>query len=97
MESAGEDRPISHIGVVPGSGASLSRLAHGEGCELFDTGEMKHHEVMGALNAGMSVLLGNHTSTERGYLPRLAQQIHKLLPKAQAIVSQVDQDPLLTV
>jgi putative NIF3 family GTP cyclohydrolase 1 type 2 len=94
---AGEDRPISHIGVVPGSGASLSRLAHTEGCELFVTGEMKHHEVMGALNAGMSVLLGNHTSTERGYLPRLAQQMRKLVPAIEIVVSQVDHDPLLTV
>src|SRR5206468_661381 len=53
---AGDDRPITTIGVVPGSGASLSRLARDEGCELFVTGEMKHHEVLGALNAGMSLL-----------------------------------------
>jgi dinuclear metal center YbgI/SA1388 family protein len=94
---SGEDRPITHIGVVPGSGASLSRLARDEGCELFVTGEMKHHEVMGALNAGMSVLLGNHTSTERGYLPRLADQMQKLAPTLKVVVSQVDQDPLVTV
>lgn len=93
----GEDRPVTHIGVVPGSGASLSRLARDEGCELFVTGEMKHHEVLGALNAGMAVLLGNHTSTERGYLPRLAMQIQKLAPGLSVLISQVDQDPLITV
>jgi dinuclear metal center YbgI/SA1388 family protein len=94
---AGEDRPVTRIGVVPGSGAALSRLARDEGCELFVTGEMKHHEVLGALNAGMSLLLGNHTSTERGYLPRLAAHIQKLAPGLRVLVSQVDQDPLITV
>jgi dinuclear metal center YbgI/SA1388 family protein len=93
----GEDKPITRIGVVPGSGASLSRLARDEGCELFVTGEMKHHEVLGALNAGMAVLLGNHTSTERGYLPRLAEQIQKLSPDVKVLISQVDRDPLITV
>jgi dinuclear metal center YbgI/SA1388 family protein len=94
---AGDDRPVTTIGVVPGSGASLSRLAKDDGCELFVTGEMKHHEVMGALNAGMSVILGNHTSTERGYLPRLAERMQKLAPGLPTLVSQVDQDPLVTV
>jgi len=94
---AGEDRPITRIGVVPGSGAALSKLARQEGCDLFVTGEMKHHEVLGALNAGMSVLLGNHTSTERGYLPRLAARLRELAPEVPVLVSQVDQDPLVTV
>lgn len=89
------DRPVTHVGVVPGSGESLSRLARREECEVFVTGEMKHHEVLGALNAGMSVILGGHTSTERGYLPRLASRL-----KAEGfntIVSQKDRDPLVTV
>ncbi|HYE60921.1 MAG TPA: Nif3-like dinuclear metal center hexameric protein [Phycisphaerales bacterium] len=92
-----EDRPVTRIGVVPGSGASLSRLARDEGCEVFVTGEMKHHEVLGALNAGMAVILGNHTSTERGYLPRLAQHMQRLAPGLPTIISEVDQDPLITV
>jgi len=53
--------------------------------------------VLGALNAGMSVLLGNHTSTERGYLPRLAARLRELAPEVPVLVSQVDQDPLVTV
>jgi dinuclear metal center YbgI/SA1388 family protein len=93
----GDDRPVTRIGVVPGSGASLSRLARDEGCEVFVTGEMKHHEVLGALNAGMAVILGNHTSTERGYLPRLAESMLRLAPDLQTIISEVDHDPLITV
>jgi dinuclear metal center YbgI/SA1388 family protein len=92
-----DDRPVTRIGVVAGSGESLSKIARTEGCEVFVTGEMKHHEVMGALNAGMSVILGNHTSTERGYLPRLATWMSEVAPELRVVVSTVDQDPLVTV
>lgn len=89
------DRPINHIGVVPGSGESLSRLARTEECEVFVTGEMKHHEVLGALNAGMSVILGGHTNTERGYLPRLKAALEK--SEFQVQISKTDKDPLEVV
>jgi len=89
------DRPVSHVGVVPGSGGELSRLAMQEGCEVFVTGEMKHHEVLGALNAGMGVILGGHTSTERGYLPRLRDKL--AAHGFEALVSAMDRDILVTV
>ncbi len=91
------DKPVSIIGVVPGAGGSLSRLARTEGCEVFVTGEMKHHDVLGALNAGMSVILGGHTSTERGYLPRLREEMIKRMPGLNVIVSTVDKTPLIAV
>lgn len=91
---AGEDRPITHVGVVPGAGASLSRLARREGCEVFVTGEMKHHDVLGALNAGMSVILGGHTPTERGFLPRLRDRLSRALAGHDVRVSKSDVDPL---
>lgn len=91
------DKHVSIIGVVPGAGGSLSRLARTEGCEVFVTGEMKHHDVLGALNAGMSVILGGHTSTERGYLPRLREEMIKRSPGLNVIVSSVDKTPLIAV
>lgn len=89
------DRPVSRLGVVPGSGGELSRIAHQDGCEVYVTGEMKHHEVLGALNAGMSVILGGHTSTERGYLPRLRDQLAQR--GFNAAVSTKDRDILTTI
>jgi dinuclear metal center YbgI/SA1388 family protein len=96
-EHPGEDRPVSRVGVVPGGGSELSRLARQEDCEVFVTGEMKHHEVLGALNAGMSVVLGGHTSTERGYLPRLRERMLREAPSLDVRVSEVDKDPLVTI
>jgi len=58
---------------------------------------MGHHDVIGALHAGMSIILGNHTSTERGYLPRLAALMQRELPDLNVQVSTKDRDPLTTV
>jgi dinuclear metal center YbgI/SA1388 family protein len=91
------DRPVSVIGVCCGAGAELAAVASGEGCELFVTGEMRHHEITACLDRGLSILLGEHTSTERGYLPRLAGRIESLLPGVACIVSTSDADPLRTV
>lgn len=88
---------VSVIGVVPGAGGSLSRLARAEGCDVFVTGEMKHHDVLGALNAGMSVVLGGHTSTERGYLPRLREEMMRRRAGLDVVVSGVDKTPLIAV
>jgi dinuclear metal center YbgI/SA1388 family protein len=92
----GDDKPIMHVGVVPGAGGELSRLARQEGCDLFVTGEMKHHDVLGALNSGMSVILGGHTSTERGYLPRLRDTLESRVDVPVA-VSKTDRTPLVAV
>ncbi|MFM9957959.1 MAG: Nif3-like dinuclear metal center hexameric protein [Phycisphaerales bacterium] len=87
-----EDRPVRRVACVPGSGGSLGMDAAGLGAEVFVTGEMKHHEVLGLLSRGVSVIVAGHTETERGYLPRLAEKL-----KEQGIagkVSAVDGAPL---
>lgn len=86
------DTPVSAIGVVPGAGESLIDRAAAEGCELFVTGEMKHHEVLRAVNLGLSVIVAGHTNTERGYLPRLRARLLELLPEAKIMVSSCDCD-----
>lgn len=85
---------VERIGVVAGAGGSLAAAALADGCQLFVTGEMKHHEVNAALSQGLSILLGGHTATERGYLPHLAKRLNALLPAATFAVSQRDRDPL---
>lgn len=92
-----ENQLVTKLGVVPGAGSSLAADAAGEGCEVFVTGEMKHHEIIESLHAGMSIILGGHTNTERGYLPRLAERVRAELPGIETIVSTVDHDPVLTI
>ncbi len=88
-------KKVSRIGVCPGSGAELAELAIREGCEVFVTGEMKHHEILAAANEGLSVILAGHTNTERGYLPRLASRLERELPGLGVVVSDRDGDPLV--
>ncbi|MEM8834961.1 MAG: Nif3-like dinuclear metal center hexameric protein [Planctomycetota bacterium] len=88
---------VSRVGVCPGSGGSLLDGAGlGEG-GLFVTGEMKHHELLGARDRGISVLLAGHTHTERGYLPRYADMIRQHLPSVDVRVSAADVAPWVEV
>lgn len=90
-----DDRPFRVIGVVPGAGASLINLAKMEGCEVFITGEMTHHQIIEANQAGINILLAGHTNTERGYLPRLASKLLDRLPRADIRISKADRDTIM--
>lgn len=85
---------VSRIGLVPGAGASIAPAALSERCEVFVTGEMKHHEVAAAIAGGMSVVLAGHTNTERGYLPRLKERLERSVPGVAFFLSGKDRDPL---
>jgi dinuclear metal center YbgI/SA1388 family protein len=87
---------VSRIGVCPGAGGALAPIAVRDGCELFITGEMKHHEVLACVEGGMSVLLAGHTNTERGYLPVLAERLATEMgvEGARVVVSAADRSPL---
>ncbi|QOI99852.1 MAG: Nif3-like dinuclear metal center hexameric protein [Phycisphaeraceae bacterium] len=94
---AGHRGPVKTIGVCAGSGNDLAPTARAEGCEVYVTGEMGHHHILASLHAGMSVILGEHTGTERGFLPRLASLIKRHLPLADPIISATDRDPLTPI
>ena len=92
-----DDRPVSIVGVVAGAGESMIDVARREGCEVFVTGEMKHHEILRCRHMGMGVVLAGHTNTERGYLVRLGQRLGKKLPGIRCVLSAADGDPLEVV
>ncbi|MFO0827281.1 MAG: Nif3-like dinuclear metal center hexameric protein [Phycisphaerales bacterium] len=87
--------PPTHatIGISAGSGASLIDAAIDQGCTLFVTGELKHHEALAALARGCGLVVAGHTNTERGYLPRLAESLASKLSGVSFAVSTKDCDP----
>lgn len=95
----GVDAPsrISTVGLCAGAGGSLVDAAIEQGCELYLTGEMRHHDVLAAQSRGCTVVLAGHTNTERGYLPILASRLTEALPKMEIVVSAVDHDPLIAM
>jgi dinuclear metal center YbgI/SA1388 family protein len=86
------------IGLCAGAGGSLLDNAIAQGCTVFITGEMRHHDILRAQASGCSVILAGHTNTERGYLPVLGRKLTELIGDAapQFIVSRKDRDPLRT-
>ena len=44
---------------------------------------------------GAAVVLAEHTNTERGYLPRLAERITAAIRGVEVVMSEVDADPLM--
>ena len=87
---------IETIAVCAGSGGSLLR-----GCkaDLWITGELSHHEVLDAVHSNTSVILCEHSNTERGYLSDVfREKLTTLLEHKVSIdVSEKDQDPLCVV
>ncbi|KAI1313030.1 hypothetical protein EDD11_002771 [Mortierella claussenii] len=96
---ASNDRLISTVGVWAGSGSEMMQHK----ADLFLTGELGHHDVLEALEQKSTVVLCEHSNTERGYLKdtlkvKLEEQLSKDGGEAvQVIVSTTDKDPLEVV
>lgn len=88
-------KEISSVAVCAGSGGSVLRNVV---ADLYVTGEMSHHEVLHAVYNGTSVILCEHSNTERGYLHELKTKLQECLAKeTNIIVTDVDSDPLRVV
>lgn len=88
------ERPIASIALCPGAGGSV--LA-GVKADLYLTGEMRHHDVLAAVDTGTCVVLTEHTNSERGYLPELAARLKERAPALDVRIAISDADPLRTV
>jgi dinuclear metal center YbgI/SA1388 family protein len=94
--ATGRGAPRRHqmIGLCAGAGGSLLEAAIEQGCTIFVTGEMRHHDVLAAQARGCTVILAGHTNTERGYLKVLRRRLGKALDGVTITVSKRDADPL---
>ncbi len=91
-------RPRQHkiIGLCAGSGGSLLDQSIEQGCTVFITGEMSHHDLLKAQASGCTVVLVGHTETERCYLPELSRRIQVELGTSapKVVISRRDRPPL---
>ena len=60
---------------------------------------MGHHEVLAANSAGVTVILAEHSNTERGALQSLAAALRSRLSPSDydVAISELDADPLKIV
>ncbi|XP_037026134.1 NIF3-like protein 1 [Bradysia coprophila] len=92
---------IKTIALCAGSGASGLK---GVPADLYVTGEMSHHDVLDAVHRNISVVLMNHSNSERGFFEVFRSEFYKRFcsdssdPKLTKILldSVDDQDPLKT-
>ena len=87
-----QGEPIRSVAVCAGSGGSVFERVGP--VDLLLTCEMRHHDVLVRVADGTSVILTEHSNSERGYLPHLAARMVQALPGLQVRVSQMDRDPL---
>lgn len=65
---------------------------------MLFTGEMLHHDILDAAQKGITVILTNHSDSERGFLKIFKSELQKRLEyQVDVIVSNQDRDPLVTV
>lgn len=86
---------VRRVAMCAGSGKSVFERA--SGFDVYVTGELGHHSVLAHLAAGSSVVLAEHSSTERGYLPTYAARVAERTAGAlEVLVSEADREPLET-
>ncbi|BEI82438.1 hypothetical protein CcaverHIS002_0303060 [Cutaneotrichosporon cavernicola] len=93
------ERKVESVAVCAGSGGGVLR---GVKADLLLTGEMSHHEVLACVAAGQTVILANHSNTERPYLkavlqPWLQRELDTEGAGWEVLVSTNDADPLRTM
>ena len=91
-----DGQAVESVAVCPGAGGSLFEGV--SDVDLFLTGEMRHHDVLAQVASGASVVLTDHTNTERPYLPTLADRLRAALGDDLDVrVAKHDSDPLRIV
>lgn len=89
------DSSVQTVAVCAGSGASV---LNGVKADLYVTGEMSHHEVLDAAVKGTSVILSEHSNSERGFLSVFRERLAVRVPESVSVLlSRADRDPLQVV
>jgi dinuclear metal center YbgI/SA1388 family protein len=89
-----EHTVIHRVAVCAGAGGAVLTAVS---ADLLLTGEMRHHDILEHRARGVSVILTDHTNTERGYLPVLKRKLAERAPELSILISHTDADPLVIV
>jgi dinuclear metal center YbgI/SA1388 family protein len=83
---------IHSVALCAGAGASVIQKVE---ADLYLTGEMRHHDVLSATQAGSHVILTEHSHSERGYLPVLIERLRAAGATTPELrVAESDREPL---
>ena len=91
------DREVRTAACTPGSAGELLDDAIRAGCDLYLTGELRHHAALAAQRAGVTVVCVGHSNSERPALGALAGRFTELLPGLTCHLSKKDADPFVVI
>ena len=88
--------PVRSVSVAAGSGSGA--FDGGPPSDLYVTGEMRHHDVLAHLARGASVVLCEHSSSERGFLSALRERLlRETDTEVSVTIARADTEPLTVV
>jgi len=84
---------ITTVHVCAGAGGSILHQPDSP-ADAYFTGEMRHHDILDALEHGKMIVLAGHTQTERPFLPVYRKRIREHGGEAADwILSEADEAP----
>ncbi len=87
------DAVVERVAVAAGSGGELLGDALRERAGVFVTGEVRHHDALGAMLRGMAVVATLHSNSERAAVKSFASRLGARLEGIEVVASEHDRDP----
>lgn len=84
---------VKKAAVCAGTCGKIINDVINQGCDLYVTGELKHHEALAAQQAGVTCICLSHTVSERFILKKLGSELKKSLTNVTISISKKDADP----
>jgi len=88
-------KEISKVAICSGSGGDLLDRVIALGADLYITSDLKYHQVLKALNAGVNLLILSHHEMEERSLIYLERELKKLVFNIDLNLLK-ERDPLLS-
>ncbi|HOI55121.1 MAG TPA: Nif3-like dinuclear metal center hexameric protein [Phycisphaerae bacterium] len=84
---------LERAAVLGGAGGDYWPQALAAGAQVLVTGEMKHHERLAAVDAGMVAIVAGHYATEHPAVAGLAKLLRAALPDVKVQASAAEKNP----
>ena len=88
-----EKRLVKTAAVCAGSCGKIINSVIAAKCDLYLTGELKHHQALAAQEVGLTCICLGHSVSERFILKKLAKQLQKQIKQVTIRISKKDADP----
>ncbi|HVI41612.1 MAG TPA: Nif3-like dinuclear metal center hexameric protein [Anaerovoracaceae bacterium] len=89
---------IRSVGLCTGAGGDTMPAAIKNGCDLFITGDVRHHEAQIGIEKGICIIDAGHYGTEKIFAENFADKLKKNVgSKIQIIESEINTNPFKIV